>query len=97
MIVILYITSFVIMFPYFELFKYASSDTTLSFSQMMTKHWLFFFIFLPAQFAVSLYLTFYEAKKMIATKDKWQLPIVFYNAWQVIMPFFDLVEYVIPE
>jgi len=47
MIVILYITSFAIMFPYFELFKYASSDTTLSFSQMMTKHWLFFFIFLP--------------------------------------------------
>jgi hypothetical protein len=35
------------MFPYFELFEYASSDTTLSFSQMMTKHWLFFFIFLP--------------------------------------------------
>jgi hypothetical protein len=72
MIVILYVISFVIMFPYFELFKYTSQDTEIeSFSQMMAKHWLFFFVFLPGQFAVSLYLTFYEAKKMVATKDKW--------------------------
>ena len=48
MIVILYIISFVIMFPYFEMFKYASKDTTLSFTQLMVKHWLFFFVLLPS-------------------------------------------------
>jgi hypothetical protein len=97
MIVILYFLSFAIMFPYFEMIKNASKDNTLSFTAIMLKHWIFYFVLLPSQFAISIYLTFYEAKKMFSTKDMWQLPIVFYNGWQVIMPFFDLVEYVTPD
>lgn len=96
MIIILYFLSFAIMFPYFEMFKNAVSEgDNVTFSEMMTKHWLFFFVMLPMQLAIAIYLTWFEWKKMWATKDKWQLTIVIYNFWQVIMPFFDMIEYVI--
>ena len=70
MIVLLYLTSFVIMFPYYELFKNAIADNNLTFGEIMTKHWIFFFIVLPFQFIIAIYLTYFEAKKMKISKDK---------------------------
>jgi hypothetical protein len=93
MIVILYILSFGIMFPYFELFKNAVKDHDIGIDGMLFRHWLFFFIFLPIQFAISVHLTYFETKKMILTKDKLQIPVIIYNGWQVIMPLFDMIEY----
>jgi hypothetical protein len=57
-------------------------------------HKFFYFIFLPGQFVISIYLTVHEYRKMIATKDYWQLLIVVYNCWQVLMPLFDHLEYI---
>jgi hypothetical protein len=40
--------SFVIMFPYFELYKNAMVGTEDEpFGDVMAKHWIFFFLFLP--------------------------------------------------
>lgn len=45
----------------------------------MNAHRVFFFVFIPLQFGVAVYLTYFETKKMIETKDKKQLLIVLYN------------------
>lgn len=50
-IIFLYIVSFLLMFPYFELFKIAMSDIdndeALPFGQLLRNHWIFFFMVLP--------------------------------------------------
>jgi hypothetical protein len=35
----------------------------------MKIHWLFFFFFLPMQFAIAVYLTYFEALKMKRTGE----------------------------
>ena len=45
----------------------------------MNSNKVFFFFFIPLQFGVAIYLTFFETKKMIETKDKKQILIVLYN------------------
>lgn len=67
-IVILYLTSFVIMFPSYEMFQKVDADKDPSFLNIMLKHWLFFFIFLPIQFIISVYLTYFEWLKMVRTR-----------------------------
>jgi hypothetical protein len=56
----------------------------------MESNTTFFFFFIPLQFGVAIYLTYFEVKKLIATRDKSQIPIVLYNLFQVLMPFIDL-------
>ena len=74
--------SFVIMFPYFELFKHAMIGTEKEpLAKTMIDHWIFFFLFLPVQFAIAIYLTYFEARKMFAMKDPSLFFVVFYNAW----------------
>lgn len=82
------------MFPYFELFKNATNDPSLSLGAIMIKHWIFFFMLLPLQFGISAYLTYFETKKLIVTKDKFQLLIIAYNASQLILPIVDLFNYI---
>ena len=69
MIVILYLSAFVIMFPYYELFKNAMNDNDKPFGFIMRKHYVFFFMFLPVQFTIAVYLTLFEIKKAIVSKD----------------------------
>ncbi len=45
----------------------------------MNKNKVFFFLFIPLQFGVAVYLTYFETKKMIDTKDNKQILIVLYN------------------
>jgi hypothetical protein len=43
---------------------------------------------------IAVYLTYFEIKKAKVSKE-WgpQAPIIFYNAWQIILPIIDLLEY----
>lgn len=69
MIVFLYLLSFLIMFPYFELFVHAMKDNDKPLSFIMKKHYVFFFMFLPVQFAVSVFLTYFEGRKAWISRD----------------------------
>lgn len=69
MIVFLYLMSFIVMFPYFELFKNAIKDNELPFGTIMQKHYVFFFMFLPVQFGIAVYLTYFEIKKAKVSKE----------------------------
>jgi hypothetical protein len=88
--------SFVILFFYFEMREnaYSQLKNNETFWFLMKKHYYFYFVLLPTQFLMTVYLTVYETRKMIATKDKWQLFIVVFNFWQVFMPFFDHSEFI---
>jgi hypothetical protein len=54
-------------------------------------HWIFVLVIILSQVFVSVYLTIYEIRKMMAIKNKWQLLMIIYNTWQVIMPFFAII------
>jgi riboflavin transporter FmnP len=77
--VFLYLIGFIMMFPYFELFKHSTVDEGKPFGYMVMKHYIFFLLFLPLQVSISLFLSYFEFKKMVATRDHFQIPIFLYN------------------
>ncbi len=81
------------MFPYFQLLKGTTNDEDdPNLTDLMTRNRTFFFFFIPLQFGVAIYLTYFETKKLKETKDKLQLFIVAYNFLQVVIPLLDLIE-----
>jgi hypothetical protein len=98
MIIGVYLLNFALMFPYFEMLKWTSDkEDDPSLTDLMSRNQSFYFFFIPLQFGVATYLTYFETKKMIETKDKKQLLIIVYNFMQIVIPIIDLVENAIGE
>ncbi len=81
------------MFPYFEMYKNAVREQDVTLGYIIHKHFLFFFVLLPVQVAISVYLTGFEFRKLLIQRNAVNVMIVFYNFWQVVLPVIDLAEY----